>query len=69
MSTNLSFVDRVAIVTAAGEEPGRSIALELARRGASVIVNDPKPDEIVKEITKNGGKAFGIVNPVCTTGE
>eukprot|EP00360_Condylostoma_magnum_P001889 CAMPEP_0168314196 /NCGR_PEP_ID=MMETSP0210-20121227/6720_1 /TAXON_ID=40633 /ORGANISM="Condylostoma magnum, Strain COL2" /LENGTH=48 /DNA_ID= /DNA_START= /DNA_END= /DNA_ORIENTATION= len=47
MSANLSFEDRVAIITAAGEEPGKSIALELARRGASVIINDAKPDEVV----------------------
>ena len=36
----ISFADQVAIVTGAGGGLGRCHALELARRGAKVVVND-----------------------------
>ena len=36
----ISFAGQVAIVTGAGNGLGRSHALELAKRGAKVVVND-----------------------------
>jgi NAD(P)-dependent dehydrogenase (short-subunit alcohol dehydrogenase family) len=51
---------RVAIVTGAGRGIGRGEALELAREGARVVVNELDPDAgaaVVEEITAAGGEA------------
>lgn len=52
---------RVVIVTGAASGIGREHALELARQGAKVVVNDvASTDAIVKEIEEIGGEALGF---------
>ncbi len=59
-----NLADRVAVVTGGSRGIGRGIALELARQGATVIVNyNSSPDaanEVVAEIEKMGGKAEAL---------
>jgi 3-oxoacyl-[acyl-carrier protein] reductase len=59
---------RVAIVTGAGRNIGRGIALALAAGGASVVVNvrsnRAEADAVVSEIEKAGGKAMAGVADV-----
>ena len=66
----ISFKDKVAIVTGAGGGLGRAHALELAKRGAKVVVNDlgglrdgtggssEAADAVVAEIEAAGGTAM-----------
>jgi len=55
---------KVALITGAGRGIGRGVALELAARGASVVVNyansSSHAQEVVAEVEKIGGKAFAI---------
>lgn len=58
------FQDQVIIVTGGGSGIGRCTAHELASLGAQVIITGRKQeklDQVVAEITEDGGKAFGIV--------
>jgi 3-oxoacyl-[acyl-carrier protein] reductase len=56
-----SLQNRVAVVTGASRGIGRAIALELARHGATVVINyknSPEAGEaVVKEIQEQGGRA------------
>ena len=75
----IRFDGRVAIVTGGGGGLGRVYALELARRGAKVIVNDfggardgigsgsqSAADMVVEEIRKMGGDAVANYGSVAT---
>lgn len=78
MSEPITFDGRVAIVTGAGGGLGRTYALELARRGARVVVNDlggavdgtgsseSAADKVVNEIEQAGGEAVANYDSVST---
>lgn len=57
----MSLEGKTALVTGASRGIGRQVALTLAKKGAAVIVNyngsQARAEEVVKEITENGGKA------------
>lgn len=67
---SLDFKDKVAIVTGSGNGIGKGYALELAKRGAKVVVNDlggtvdgsggslSAADAVVQEIESVGGEAM-----------
>ncbi|MFL6696383.1 MAG: SDR family NAD(P)-dependent oxidoreductase [Vitreoscilla sp.] len=79
MSQTLRFDDRVAIVTGAGGGLGRTYALDLAARGAAVVVNDlggsfdgrgsssSMADQVVAEIRAAGGIAVASYDSVSTS--
>jgi 3-oxoacyl-[acyl-carrier protein] reductase len=58
------FVGKVALITGAGRGIGRGIAIELGRRGASVVVNYGSSaagaEEVVAELAKLGSKAIAL---------
>src|SRR5690606_9536998 len=61
---------KVAIVTGSGRGLGLAYAQELARRGASVVVNDVSAeaaDDAVASIEAAGGKAVAVAAPVGPT--
>jgi NAD(P)-dependent dehydrogenase (short-subunit alcohol dehydrogenase family) len=71
----ISFDGQVAIVTGAGRGLGRAYAVELARRGAAVVVCDiggvgstegSWADSVVAEIKSAGGRAIGSHASVAT---
>ena len=67
--SNITFQGRVAIITGAGNGLGRTYALDLARRGAAVVVNDigkESADQVVAEIKAAGGKAVANYDSVAT---
>lgn len=78
-SEYIRFDDRVAVVTGAGAGLGRVYALELAKRGARVVVNDlggardgsgdgstSPAEQVVREIKEAGGEAIANFDNVAT---
>lgn len=78
--TEVGFEGRVAIITGAGGGLGRTYALEIARRGGAVVVNDlgsdvagknsgsaSMADAVVAEIQGEGGQAIANYDSVATT--
>lgn len=78
MASEITFDGRVAIVTGAGGGLGKTYALELAARGAKVVVNDlggsregtgggqTAADAVVEEIKGKGGEAAASYDSVST---
>jgi NAD(P)-dependent dehydrogenase (short-subunit alcohol dehydrogenase family) len=78
MTEPITFDGRVAVVTGAGGGLGRGYALELARRGARVVVNDlggavdgsgasrQAADVVVEEVEAAGGEAVANYDSVST---
>jgi NAD(P)-dependent dehydrogenase (short-subunit alcohol dehydrogenase family) len=76
--SEVRFDDRVAVITGAGGGLGKTYALELAKRGAKVVVNDlggaadgtgggsSMADQCVKEIEEAGGTAVANYDSVAT---
>src|SRR4051812_38181633 len=76
--SDLGFEGKVAIITGAGGGLGRSHALELAKRGALVVVNDlggsvdgqggshTAAQQVVDEIKAAGGEAVPNYDSVAT---
>jgi NAD(P)-dependent dehydrogenase (short-subunit alcohol dehydrogenase family) len=76
--SQIRFDGRVAIITGAGAGLGRTYALEFAKRGAKVVVNDlggsrdgsgashNAADTVVDEIKKAGGQAAANYDSVAT---
>ena len=75
---DIGYDGKVAIITGAGGGLGRCHALELARRGARIVVNDlggsvsgeggdkSPADHVVEEIEALGGEAVADANSVAT---
>ncbi len=76
--TQIKFDDRVVVVTGAGSGLGKCYALEFAKRGAKVVVNDPgssldgrggntaAADLVVDEIKAAGGIAVANYDSVAS---
>lgn len=69
MADNKELAGKVAIVTGAGRNIGRAIALQLAQAGAAVVVNarsnKAEADSVVREIEVAGGKAIAQIGDVA----
>ena len=68
MSEDKELVGKVAVVTGAGRNIGRAIALDLAAGGAAVVVNArsnrAEADAVTREIEAAGGKAVSVLGDI-----
>jgi NAD(P)-dependent dehydrogenase (short-subunit alcohol dehydrogenase family) len=76
--SEIRFDDRVAVITGAGGGLGKTYALEFAKRGGKIVVNDlggasdgtggssSMADQVVKEIEEAGGTAVANYDSVST---
>ena len=68
VSVERTFAGKVALVTGASKNIGRTIALDLAARGASLVINGRSDrtavDGVVAEINASGGQAIGCLADV-----
>ncbi|WP_275936000.1 SDR family NAD(P)-dependent oxidoreductase [Clostridium haemolyticum] len=66
----MNFLGKVVLVTGASRGIGKSIALEFAKLGASVVINyknnDKAAEETLREIRENGGYAIAIKGDVSS---
>jgi 3-oxoacyl-[acyl-carrier protein] reductase len=73
VSGSNEFESKVAIVTGAGRNIGRAIALALADGGASILVNvrsnRAEADAVAREIEAAGGKAVVQIGDVADAGQ
>ena len=68
MADNKELTGKVAIITGAGRNIGRAIAVALAHAGASVVLNvrsnQVEADSVVREIEVAGGRAVSVLGDV-----
>ena len=61
--------DKTVAITGATSGLGRATALQLAQKGASVVIiarSNTKANEVIKEIEKEGGKGQSIISDLSS---